>query len=80
MSTWIFGKSLATFDVLSEGLLASELLENSVDPFLKFFCYPIKALLISTCLSRLLPPPWVGCEQHQGGSREKSLRNGRLHA
>ena len=32
MSTWIFGKSLATFDVLSEGLLASELLENSVDP------------------------------------------------
>lgn len=36
MRTWRFVKSLATFNVFREGLVASELLENSVDPPLKF--------------------------------------------
>ena len=59
MRTWKFLQSPATFNVFGEGLIASELLQNSVDPPLKFLrSFLIKALLISSCLSRLLPPGW----------------------
>ena len=69
MRTWRFVKSLATFNVFREGLVASELLENSVDPPLKFL-RSFDQGFVDKLLTFSVVAPWVGCEKHQGGPRK----------